>query len=129
MVIKIKKAVRLIDAKVLVELIKNYAKEAIDANQKTLDPVDDTLALIDIIDNMPDYQIPAWISAAEQTPAEDELVLVIASGQPQKNITLIDSYQLACYTAADGWIVESYPQWDNAKISYWQALTDFKQFI
>lgn len=36
---------RLIDAKVLVELIKNYAKEVIDANQKTLDPVDQVKAI------------------------------------------------------------------------------------
>ena len=44
---------RLIDADAVINAIKDYGKSTITANRKTLDPVDDIISIVGIVDNIP----------------------------------------------------------------------------
>lgn len=63
-----------------------------------------------------------WISIKDRLPKEDCPVLIIVSGQPAENITLVDAYELGSYYAGDGWCVEAYPWWENARVTHWMPL-------
>lgn len=65
-----------------------------------------------------------WIDADKQLPNTDKLVLVIVDGKPCKNIELIDAYEFAAYSSAEGWIIEAYPLWEKAHVSYWMPLPE-----
>lgn len=64
-----------------------------------------------------------WIPADMALPGLDEPVLVIASGKPHKNITLINAYELAEYTE-DGFVLEVWPEWTNAIVTHWMPLPE-----
>lgn len=64
-----------------------------------------------------------WISVKDRLPEYDEAVLVVVSGKPHKNITLEDAIELAEY-AEDGWILEMWPEWMKAKVSYWMPMPE-----
>ncbi|MCD7769872.1 MAG: DUF551 domain-containing protein [Oscillospiraceae bacterium] len=68
-----------------------------------------------------------WISAREGLPGTDELVLVIASGKPRENITLQNAYCLAEYAEGEGWIMQEWPTWDGAEVSYWTRLPELPE--
>lgn len=64
-----------------------------------------------------------WVSTADRLPSNtDGKVLVIVSGKPRKNITLIDAYEFAEYVDGEGWILEAYPLYTDAKVTYWTHL-------
>lgn len=65
-----------------------------------------------------------WIDAKYELPQTDDMVLVIASGKPQGNIELVGAYQLASWSPDEGWILDSYPEWEDAKITYWMPLPE-----
>lgn len=64
-----------------------------------------------------------WISVEDRLPETGVLVLVIVSGKPAPNITLEDAYELAEYDP-EGWILEMWPEWMNAEVSYWMPLPE-----
>lgn len=64
-----------------------------------------------------------WISADDRAPEIGVPVLVIVSGKPRSNITLKDAYELAEYDP-EGWILEMWPEWMDAEVSYWMPLPD-----
>jgi hypothetical protein len=66
-----------------------------------------------------------WVDARERLPEDaDEAVLVIANGNPGKNIELRDAFLIGNYTPNDGWILDLYPEWERAKVSYWMPLPE-----
>ena len=65
-----------------------------------------------------------WVSVEERLPEEDELVLAIVNGWPVKNVELQDAYELARYTPAEGWILETWPEWEGADVRWWAKLPE-----
>ena len=65
-----------------------------------------------------------WIDTAVELPPDDDIVLAIVSGDPADNITLEDAYELASYSAEDGWIVEQFELWENSSVTWWRPLPD-----
>lgn len=65
-----------------------------------------------------------WIDPAVELPPDDDMVLAIVSGDPADNITLEDAYELASYSAEDGWIVEQFELWENPSVTWWRPLPD-----
>ena len=63
-----------------------------------------------------------WISVDDRLPDQSGEVLVIVSGNPQKNITLNFAYELAEYDPYDGWIMEMWPEWEDAVVTYWMPI-------
>lgn len=59
-----------------------------------------------------------WVNAAERLPKEGRRALCVVSGKPESNITLIDAIEFGKWTA-EGWIIEAYPLWDAARVSWW----------
>ena len=64
-----------------------------------------------------------WISVKDRLPEIDQIVLVVASGKPQKNITLENAIELAEYDP-EGWILEMWPEWMEAKVTHWMPLPE-----
>ena len=64
-----------------------------------------------------------WISVKDRLPETNELVLVIASGNPEKNITLYGACELAEYDSG-GWILEMWPEWMGAVVTHWMPLPE-----
>ena len=44
--------------------------------------------------------------------------------KPETNITLRNAYQLGSWNKTEGWIIEEYPVWENAVVSWWQPLPE-----
>lgn len=65
-----------------------------------------------------------WISVEEQLPYPEEMVLVQISGKPVENITLHDALKLAEYNRDEGWILEAYPEWEEAAPVAWMSLPE-----
>lgn len=65
-----------------------------------------------------------WISVEDRLPEEFEVVLCIVNGKPETNITLRNAYQLGSWNKTEGWIIEEYPVWENAVVSWWQPLPE-----
>lgn len=66
-----------------------------------------------------------WIPVSEELPKNpDELVLVMVSGKPARNITLEKAHEIASYNADDGWILEMYPEWEDAQPIAWMPLPE-----
>ena len=63
-----------------------------------------------------------WRDADVELPPDDAQVLIIASGSPRRNIHLVNAYMLASYYEEDGWVLESYPGWEKAEVSWWMPL-------
>ena len=68
-------------------------------------------------------RMSAWISVDERLPDDEDQVLVIVSGKPMSNLTLENAYELAEYTP-EGWILEAWPEWEDAKVTYWTPLPE-----
>ena len=66
--------------------------------------------------------VQEWISVKDRLPDQSGEVLVIVSGNPQKNITLNFAYELAEYDPYDGWIMEMWPEWEDAVVTHWMPL-------
>lgn len=66
-----------------------------------------------------------WIPVTERLPEdEDHLVLIQVSGKPEDYITLEDALMTASYDVADGWILETYPEWEDAHPVAWMPLPE-----
>ena len=65
-----------------------------------------------------------WIPVEERRPEDDVMVLIQVSGKPKKNITLDNAFELGCYIAGNGWILEEYPEWKNPQVIAWQPLPE-----
>ena len=66
--------------------------------------------------------VQEWISVEDRLPDQSGEVLVIVSGNPQKNITLNCAYELAEYDHYDGWIMEMWPEWEDAVVTHWMPM-------
>lgn len=70
-------------------------------------------------------QLPRWIPVTERLPeTADDIVLVCVSGKPTKCITLYGALELACYCPHCGWILERWPDWENANVTHWMPLPE-----
>lgn len=66
-----------------------------------------------------------WIPVTERLPEDEEsLVLIQVSGKPEGNIMLEDAITMASYNVADGWILEMYPEWEDAHPVAWMPLPE-----
>lgn len=65
-----------------------------------------------------------WVSVENALPPEHESVLCIVSGKPKPNITLEDAYQLGSWNKADGWIIDEWPDWEGANVTWWMKLPE-----
>lgn len=65
-----------------------------------------------------------WISVNDRLPEDEQEVLVLANGRPQKNIELINACELATFYAGEGWLFEAYPDWDDPQVTYWMPLPE-----
>lgn len=63
-----------------------------------------------------------WIDARARKPKDCDYVLAIASGSPGCGTHLLDAVEMAMYTQEDGWILEMYPEWREAKVTHWTPL-------
>ena len=66
--------------------------------------------------------VQEWISVKDKLPDQSGEVLVIVSGNPQKNITLDCAYELAEYDPYSEWIMEMWPEWEDAVVTHWMPL-------
>ena len=67
-------------------------------------------------------ELDRWIPVAERLPDEYQGVLCIVDGQPEENITLDGAYQIGEWDGCGGWIIEEWPEWEDAKVSWWRPL-------
>lgn len=65
-----------------------------------------------------------WISVNDRLPEDEQEVLVLANGRPQKHIELINACELATFYAGEGWLLEDYPDWENPPVTYWMPLPE-----
>ena len=63
-----------------------------------------------------------WRRAEVEVPEDGEGALVIVSGKPRKHITLQDAICIASWSSDEGWILDEYPDWDGAEVSFWMPL-------
>lgn len=73
------------------------------------------------IDTLSEFE---WIDPKVELPPEDSVVLVVADGKPASNLTLKDAYELASYSKDEGWIMEAYPEWENAVVKKWMHIPE-----
>lgn len=66
----------------------------------------------------------SWISVADRLPDDDVMVLCIVSGRPQTNITLDEAMEIASHSRTEGWIVETWPEWDDPTVTYWRPIPE-----
>ena len=75
--------------------------------------------------NMPTLTPPnEWVSVEDRLPAENESVLCITNGKPRENITLIATYQIGSWNATEGWIIDEWPDWEDAEVSWWMTIPE-----
>lgn len=117
------KEVRLIDANEVHRLIDKN----LDINKGNGCSLSETLVR-EIVDSTPTIDPESlrsqWISVKDRLPYDsDESVLVIANGK-FRNITLDKAFELACYYKDDGWVLESYPDMENVRVTHWMPLPE-----
>ena len=60
-----------------------------------------------------------WRDPKIELPPNDKDVLVLVSGKPAEKITLVKACEIASYDSDEGWILEMWPEWENAEVHYW----------
>jgi hypothetical protein len=65
-----------------------------------------------------------WIPIDERLPEAEELVLIQVSGRPAKHIRLYNALMMAEYDPSEGWCLEMYPEWPDAKPVAWMPLPE-----
>lgn len=65
-----------------------------------------------------------WIDAEVELPPEDDVILCVVSGKPRTNITLDEAMEIASHSRTEGWIVETWPEWDDPTVTYWMPLPE-----
>lgn len=76
------------------------------------------------IERLEELTASPWISVNDMLPEDEQEVLVLANGRPQKNIELINACELATFYAGEGWLLEAYPEWENPQVTYWMPLPE-----
>lgn len=64
-----------------------------------------------------------WIPVTERMPQSDNQVLVIVSGR-WENITFDRAYELASWSADEGWIMEAWPELENPEVTHWRPMPE-----
>lgn len=64
-----------------------------------------------------------WIPVTERMPENDNQVLAIVSGR-WENITFDHAYELASWSAEEGWIMEAWPELENPEVTHWKPLPE-----
>ena len=64
-----------------------------------------------------------WISAEDEAPAGDELVLCAVTGK-HGGVTFHEAILLGSWNENDGWILESYPDIENPGVTHWMELPE-----
>ena len=67
-------------------------------------------------------RLPVWVRPEAAMPPENELVLIIVSGQPSKNIRLDHAVELATWNIEDGWILDEFPAYEHPNIHFWAPI-------
>ena len=68
-----------------------------------------------------------WIDPAVELPTNDDTVLVIASGKPHENRTLVNAQCTGTYSESDGWMIDEFPEWENPQVSRWMPLPEMPE--
>ena len=96
--------------------MSNYCKTCIHNEVCSLTHCDQSIACCDFVSG--------WISVKDRLPDDsDKIVLVIANGK-FGNITLDEAFELACYYKDYGWVLESYPDMENVRVTHWMPLPE-----
>lgn len=116
---------RPIDADIFKQSLESVLEKMDLAGESQVDIADGMKRAIRLLDRQ--LEIDAfgkmnWISTDHKIPETGGLVLAIVNGK-FKNITFVNNIVLAEYTDC-GWIIDSYPEWDNANVSYWMPLPE-----
>ena len=74
------------------------------------------------IERLEELTASPWISVNDRLPEDEQGVLVLTNGRPQKNIELINACELATFYVGEGWLFEAYPDWDDPQVTYWMPL-------
>ena len=70
-------------------------------------------------------KIEEWILCNERLPEDPEvMVLVQVSGRPRSNIELVDALEMGVYDPEEGWILEMYPEYEDAHPVAWMPLPE-----
>lgn len=67
--------------------------------------------------------VKEWISVEDRMPENDDIVAVIVSGKVS-NITLVKAFELATFSLDEGRFLEMWPEWEDAKVTYWMPLPE-----
>ena len=116
---------RPIDADIFKQSLESVLEKMDLAGESQVDIADGVKRTIRLLDRQPEIDAVGkmnWISTDHKMPETDGLVLAIVSGK-FKNIAFVNTIELAEYTDC-GWIIASYPEWDNANVSYWMPLPE-----
>lgn len=65
-----------------------------------------------------------WIDAKVELPPDDVAVLVIVSGKPCENITLVNTPCIGECSKSEWWMIDEFPAWENPQVSYWMPLPE-----
>lgn len=96
--------------------MSNYCKTCIYNEVCSLTHCDQSIACCDFVSG--------WISVKDRLPDDsDKIVLVIANGK-FGNTTLNEAFELACYYKDYGWVLESYPDMENVRVTHWMPLPE-----
>lgn len=96
--------------------MSNYCKTCIHNEVCSLTHCDQSIACCDFVSG--------WISVKDRLPDDsDKIVLVIANGK-FGNITLDEAFELACYYKDYGWVLESYPDMENVRVTHWMPMPE-----
>ena len=75
----------------------------------------------------PAVTLPKWVRPEMALPAEDTPVLVIASGQPVHETILDHAVLLAKCYPDEGWVLEEYPDYEQAEIHFWAPIPELPE--
>ena len=65
-----------------------------------------------------------WVRPQDGLPESGDGVLALVNGSPCENVALHQAYQMAHYYEGDGWVVDEWPEWEEAEILWWAPLPD-----
>lgn len=72
-------------------------------------------------------RLPTWVRPEMALPPEENLVLVIVSGRPSRNIRLVYAVELATWTRKDGWVLDEFPDYECPKIHFWAPIPELPE--
>ena len=119
---------RPIDADIFKQSLESVLEKMDLAGESQVDISDGVKRAIRLLDRQPEIDAFGkmnWISTDHKIPETGGLVLAIVNGN-FKNITFVNNIVLAEYTDC-GWIIDSYPEWDNANVSYWMPIPELAE--